>query len=304
MTDKSEHINGMLFSPRDGDKSLIKDNSMHQTERQRVASQARLLFRKLDEQVAKRIGVPGIDILKTIYENRPMRFGETINTAKLPNKLTEHIRQTQFLYQLKDLDENPILTYKIDCYGTSFNPEFDFETNEGSVSFRISPKMKRDDFSSVSVSRSIHNPSDGFLGEKTVSTFVTNEVHGEPDYPLEIDLRAKTQRSMSMCYGRPDDQGDVTLVDGQRIIIVTKGPFNITGIYSKANQNIEWGSSNNSHPKVIYDTKGNKLQVKLINGEEFIFPITTNIYKEIKEILGNTGNLFNTAMPPELGTSV
>ncbi|MFA6005055.1 MAG: hypothetical protein WC775_01055 [Patescibacteria group bacterium] len=250
----------------------------------RVAELTRSLFFRLDRMAASLIGFKGGTIIEEIFRRKApvnMDGPSDINLDGIDPVLRPFIQDWRFMCHVTTADGRKV-AYSINCFRGYMNPEIMVPADNGWISFNVPVVIDPNGFARVHITRYIHDAEDQFQRAESLKTFQGNYQRGNPMYVLIKELRQKSQKSIEMHYGLPDERGDISLMDGETVVGLGHG----IGRFNSRQRTVDWNHSLSRGQEPQTTTAGNTLTLNYGGTDVFAYPIQTNVYDEIRAIVG------------------
>lgn len=268
---------GEAMVPQGENKPDVPDYlEMH---RARVAELSRSIFLNFDSKIGQTVGFNG-SILEEVFQRRPEHHNDGIDVAGLHPSVRQFVQGSRFSLRVDKPGTGQFaVLYDIECYNGGFNPTIEVATNDGSLQLNVLTGPSHKEFHSMRLARIYHDEAGNFSHAREVRTFVLNSRIGDPDHPLQIGDRLRSQLNTELHYGGIDYAGNVELNDDQYVFLMPRGT---TGKYRAADSTAVWDRVSGLEPKTRVD--GNTFSIDAGRDERFVFPIRTNIYDQLREM--------------------
>lgn len=257
--------------------------------RTRVARFGEAFFDKIDANVAQQIGFRG-NILNELRKRAPntasVLFDQknTLTTKPIDPKLSEYMDSFSGFKFTSSLFGLPA------SYRIGNNPEFRAETPNGG--FSIEQEYPHSDHITASLCYKHNNWN---IAIETYPPFT-----GLPPLPLLIsyykNLKELGAIRMRMLYEHINPNGDVGLVNGQRVNLELRHDDKYSGTYQADNKTIQWENSTYrglpGMPVAPAEPEESHLAIDLspFDQNKLFFPFKTNIFDQLGNMVGDVGS--------------
>jgi len=253
------------------------ENALLNFHQEKVGALVMHAFNRVDKMTADGLGYDGNirdELLSRLRNGRNEQGG--FDMKGLDPAITEYMRSSTFACIYTDDEDNFQLRYEVDGHNGLFSPKIDMVTEDGTLKVNLHMGPDHDRFDHITLRQT-------YAGQyvRTISTFHSNyfDVYAPP-YPLIIEhgrLGALSKTTPQMIYSNLDTEGNVSLLDGQR---VQHPDFSISGRYHASDNTITRIDPPEYEPHFPYALHDNMLTI----GDEYshaYFPVQTNVYTEL-----------------------